>query len=380
MEDVQKAIEKIGADIQDGKSDEEIFQSLQTLLGKDPETDEKVTELLLSTADAKIAKLLGRMLGVSKEKKVQKIIKRSLYRLKSRGITIEEGFLGERKPILHPLKAEPPKGYASAIDFLGQRLLLLVSPRVGRGWAVMQGVISDSQGLVDFSGEEMNRKEFTGFFEKLQEKILFPIVEMEPSYVAFLYAQAYRLTLEKRMTPPQGYLLLKSEIEGIKKECEKPLIYLFLQADKIAGDDWILGRAENLLKNDLFSGWRIEEDQIRPYADAVWEAEESKIVLNQAQKEVRFQEIYLRALSALFSEERRFLYRRRLEEMAYVLFKLGRDEEAKISLAVAINLEKPLNLIQPDPFLFQLVVKSIFALLAQAYEKKTKEPSLIVKP
>ena len=214
----------------------------------------------------------------------------------------------------------------------------------------MQGVISDTKGLVDFSGEEMTRKEFIGFFEKVQENTPFPFVEMEPSYVAFLYAQAYHLTLEKRMTPPQDYLLLKSEIDGIKREYGKALVYSYLQADKIVGDDWLLKRAEGLLKNDLFLGWRIEKDQIQPYADAVWEAEESKIVLNQAQKEARFQEIYLKALSELFSDEKRVLYRRRLEEMAYVLFKLGRNEEAEISLAVAIDLEKPLNPIQPNAF------------------------------
>jgi hypothetical protein len=59
---------------------------------------------------------------------------------------------------------------------------------------------------------------------------------------------------------------------------------------------------------------------------------------------------------------------------------LGRDEEAKISLSVAMDLEKPLNPIQPNPFLFQLVVKSIFSVLTETYEKKSKEVSLIVRP
>jgi hypothetical protein len=66
--------------------------------------------------------------------------------------------------------------------------------------------------------------------------------------------------------------------------------------------------------------------------------------------------------------------------MAYVLLKLGREDEAKISLSVAMDLGKPLNPIQPNPFLFQLVIKSIFSLLAEAYEKKSKEVSLIAKP
>ena len=59
---------------------------------------------------------------------------------------------------------------------------------------------------------------------------------------------------------------------------------------------------------------------------------------------------------------------------------MGREEEAKISLSIAMDLEKPLNAIQPNPFLFQLVVKSILSLLAESYEKKSKDLSLIVKP
>ena len=142
----------------------------------------------------------------------------------------------------------------------------------------------------------------------------------------------------------------------------------------------MLGKGGELLKADVFSGWRIEEEQIRPYADEVWEAEGSKIVLNPAQKEARFQGVYQKALTELFSGERRLLYQRRLEEMAYILLKLRREEEARISLSVAMDLEKPLNPIQPNSFLYQLVIKSIFGLLAEAYEKKSKEVSLIVKP
>ncbi|MCJ7803460.1 MAG: hypothetical protein MUP18_02560, partial [Desulfobacterales bacterium] len=186
--------------------------------------------------------------------------------------------------------------------------------------------------------------------------------------------------LEKKGISPQDYLHAKSETESIKKDYAKPLIYSTLQADEIAGDDRMLGKGGDLLKADVFYSWRIEEEQIRSYADEVWEAEESKIVLNPAQKEIRFQGIYQKALTELFSGERKFLYQRRLEEMAYVLLKLGREEEAKISLSVAMDLQKPLNPIQPNPFLFQLVTKSIFSLLAEAYEKKVKEPSLIVKP
>ena len=380
MEDIQTFIEKVRTDIQEEKSDDEIFQSYQTFLGRDPQTDGKLAEQLAAIPHMKIARLLHRMLERTEEKKVRKIIKRSLYRLKSKGIGVEEVLPDKKISILRPLEAEPRKGFGSGIDFLGQQFLLLIIPHAGRGLAVKQGVVSDTKGLVDFSGEEMTRKAFKSFFKEIQENNPFPFVDMEASYVGFLFTKAYQLALEKGGTAPQDYLHSKSEIEKIKKEYERPLIYSCLQRDEMIGDDRMLKRGGDLLKADNFHGWGIEEDLIRPYADEVWEAEESKIVLNPTQKEARFQGIYQKAMSELFSGERRFLYQRRLEEMAYVLLKLGREEEAKISLSVAINLESPLNVIQPNPFLLQLVIKSIFTLLAEAYEKKSKEPSLIVKP
>ena len=380
MEDVQTIIEKVKTDLQDGKSDEEIFQSTLFLFGKDPVVDGKLAEYLSDIPHVKIADILHRMLEVSKEKRVRKIIKRSFYRLKSKGIAVEEVLPQKKSSILRPIQKDSPKGFGGGIDFLGQRFLLLAIPYTGRGWTVMDEVVSDTQGLIDFSGEKMTRKGFREFFEEVQEKSPFLLVEMEPSYVGFLFFQSYQLTLEKKRALPQDYLRLKNEIEGVKKDYERPLIYSFLQAGEIAGDDRILRRGGELLKAEVMNTWRIEEEEIRPYADEVWEAEESKIVLAQTQKEARFQGIYQKALSDLFTSERRFLYQRRLEEMAYIFFKLGREEEARISLAVAIDLEKPLNPIQPNPFLFQLVIKSIFTLLKEAYEEKVKEPSLIVKP
>ncbi len=380
MEDIQALIEQIKADISNGKSDEEIFQSLLPLLEKNSQTGRKLAELLVTIPDKIIAGLLHQMFEVTQDKKVRKIIKRSLYRLKSKGIFVEEILFDKESPVLRPLQADPKEGFASGIDFLGHRLLWLVIPHPGRGLTVMHGIVSDWDGIVEFSRDEMTRKGFRSFFKKVQEKNPFPFVKIEPSYIAFLFTQAYQLSLDKKGNSLQDYLHAKSEIESIKKVYAKPLIYSTLQTDEIAGDDRMLRKGGDLLKADLFSSWRIEEDQIRPYADEVWEAEQSKIVLNQAQKEMRFQGIYQKALTELFSEERKFLYQRRLEEMAYVLLKLERDEEAKISLSVAMDLEKPLNPIQPNPFLFQLVVKSIFSFLAETYEKKSKEVSLIVKP
>jgi len=380
MEDVQALMDKVRTDLQENKSEEEIFQSLLQLFGKDPGTVEKVADSLAGLAHERVAKVLQRMLEGFEEKKIRKIIKRSLYRLKSKGVAIEESPSDKGKPVLHPFQAESPKGYGSPIDSLGQRLLVLVIPHAGRGWVVLQGVVSDTKGIVDFSGQEMTRKGFRSFFQEIQEQNPFPLVEVESTYIAFLLEEAHRLSLQKGSPPSQDFLRLKNEIEPIKKEYERPLVYSHLQVEEVKGNDRMLRGSADLFKSDLFASWGIPEEEIRPYADAVWQAEESKIVLSQTQKEARFQEIYQRALSDLFPDDKRVRYKRRLEEMAYVLLQLKREEEARMSLAAAMDLEKPLNPFQPNPFLFQLVVKSIFTLLSKAYEKKKEELSLIVKP
>jgi hypothetical protein len=380
MSNIEPLLEQIKMDIANGKTDEEIFGSLLPLLEKDPQTAGKLAESMVAIRDRVTGELLRRMFGVTRDKKIRKTIKRSLYRLRSKGIAVEEIGSDQERSILRPLQTDRREGLASGIDSLGYRLLWLVIPHRGGGLTVMRGVVSDTEGIVDFSQDEMTRKGFRNFFEEVQEKNPIPTVEMESSYVAFLFSQAYRLNLNKKGNPPQDYLHAKSEIENIKKDYAKPLIYSFLHSEDIAGDDRLPRRGGDLLKTDFFSSWKIEEDQVQPYANEVWEAEESKIVLHPAQKEARFQGIYQKALTELFSGERKFLYQRRLEEMAYVLLKLGREEEAKICLSVAMDLEKPLHPIQPNPFLFQLVVKSIFGILKEGYEKKSKDVSLIAKP
>ena len=380
MDNVHTLIDKLKTEIQDGKSAEEIFEFLKPFLGRHEETDVQVADVLATLAHPAAAGLLVRMLAAGGSKKLAKAVKRSLYRLKGRGITVEAVPPDQGESIFRAPKGEPPRGFGSGIDSLGERFLLLALPRPGRGWSVIQAGVSDTRGLVNFVGDEMTRKGFRVFMGELKNRFPFPLVDIAPSYVAFLMAQAHRLTVQRDVPPPQDYVRFKADIDGVKKECEKPLVYSYLRIDETTEADRYAKRAGDLLKSDVFAGWGIETEQIQPYADAVSQAGESKLILNAVQKEARIQEVYQKALSDLFSGKRRALYERRLAEMADVLFKLGREEEARVSLAAAMDLEKPMNPFQPNPFLLQLVMTSVYRHLKDDYEKKVQEPSLIVKP
>lgn len=380
MENLQSLIEQIRMDISNGKSEEEIFQWILPILKREPEYSERLIELMATIPDRMVATLLKRMFEETSEKRVRKMIKRSLYRLRIKGVVTEEFLFEKERSILRPLQPGVKEGFASGIDSLGHRLLILAIPYPGRGLTVMDGVIGDRDGVIDFTRGEMPRKEFKGFLEASGKKISYPMVEMEPSYVSFLFSKAYQLSIEKKKDLPQDYLLSKGEIETLKREYPKPLIYSYLRTDQIEEEDGWRKRGGELLQSEMINTWEIDEEEIRSYAEELWEAKRSRIVLNPTQKELRFQSIYQKALREIFSEEKKFLYQRRLEEMAYVFLKWGKEEEATISLAIAMDLEKPLNLLQPNPFLFQLVIKSILRILRDSYEKKKEEVSLIIKP
>ena len=264
MEEVQAITEKIKTFIQEGKSEEEISQFLSPFFEMDSGIAEKLAEQLAFVPHETTVRILLRMLEGAGKKTIRKTIKRSLYRLKGKGISTEGIFLDKGRSILHPLQPEPPEGFGTGIDLLGHRLLMLVIPHAGRGLAVMRGVTSDTQGLVNFVGEEMTRKEFKTFFETLEGEALFPLVEMEAPYVGSLFSRAYQLSLKKKETPPQDYLRLKNEIERVKKGYERPLIYAYLPKDEIEGDVRWLARGGDLLKDDLYVPWRIGNDEIRP--------------------------------------------------------------------------------------------------------------------
>ena len=204
MEAVRELTETIKTLIQEGKSGEEIFQFLSPFFRTNPGTEEGVAERLASVPHEAAVKILQCLLKETVKKEVQRTVKRSLYRLKSKGIPVVEMSLDKSQSILRPPQIEPPKGFGTGIDLHGQRMLMLVNPHSGRGWTVMHGMVSDIQGLINFIGEEMTRREFRGFFDDFRKKIPFPIVEMEAFYVGFLFFRAYQLTLEKKRDSAPG--------------------------------------------------------------------------------------------------------------------------------------------------------------------------------
>ncbi len=381
LQAIQTIIDRISLYQRQKEDPQRSLEFITPFLGQSAELDVAIVEGLARIPSRTSAMILMGMKASCRSKPLLKAIKRSLYRLKQRGIPIEDTEERERRtPVIRPLRSDQPKGFLSGIDYLGNRLIILTVPRTPRGLHTLEALVSDIEGLVSFRRDQMTRKAFNTFLGNLREKAGFPIVEIPPAYGRFLLEEAYSLTQEMEKTPPQDFLMAKSEISEIENGINGPLIYQFLDRDEIEGNDRFLADSQDLLVTEGIINWILGPEDVEPYVRAVKEAEESRIALNPTQKEEWLQGIYQRALGELFPRERRLLYKRRLEEMAYILFRLDRGDESKRCLAAALDLEREISPLRPNPFLLQLVITSIYRVMAEKYEKGEKEPSLIMRP
>ena len=119
---------------------------------------------------------------------------------------------------------------------------------------------------------------------------------------------------------------------------------------------------------------------MKPYLRQVEEAQGSRLVLNEFQKEERLSGIVRDAVREIFYGENQQLFQRRMEDTALYLFKTGREEQAGLALTVALEIKEG-NVGGLDiSFLTGWIQKSLAFYLSQTKAKAAEELSLIVKP
>ncbi|MCX5909470.1 MAG: hypothetical protein NTY64_20445, partial [Deltaproteobacteria bacterium] len=124
----------------------------------------------------------------------------------------------------------------------------------------------------------------------------------------------------------------------------------------------------------------IPAEQARKYLLLLENASQSKLVLSEYQKKNRVMEIYQQAVRELFDPPQRLLFRRRLEENAYILWKKEQAQEARVCLASALRLEEAGGILAVPSFLVELVKRSVYFLLEDEKEKKKEGTDLIIRP
>jgi hypothetical protein len=338
------------------RANEAWFPLVEKLVSQDEPLALSLVESLSQWTSPRAGFLLHRLAASIASKSIHKAIRKSIFRLKSQGISVEP--LENSSPaVFRPPLPSPSGGFLGPVDSEGKRVVLLTKSHLPKGILAFTAFISDLGGLVDFWGVETSRKNFQEYIDQWEPDYRENIVEADSVYCRRLVAEAQELASQKGESSLAEFVKWEPFL-GPSPGPQKPLIYRYLSEEEIRARPDQLDHVSLLWETSVFANWVLAEEECKKYLAELEEASRSRLVLAPYQKEQRIQEIYRQAVRELFDPPRRTLYRRRLEENAYILWKKGLAPEARICLATALTLEEESGIISSSPFLLDWVERS----------------------
>ncbi len=380
-EALQRGLEKLqGYGIPVEEPSPGLIDSIKIHLGQGRETDLALVFLLGRIDNAASLKVLTDLERTATDKEVKKEVRRSLFKLAQKKISAppsEHASESLQRPILR-LTPEI-ESYLSSVDGAGGRLVWLARPQAGSGIQLLQGMVSDREGLLQFGGALIRRKELRRMTQDIRKNHGITMIAVPWEYGDRILYEGFEKAKSSGRSGMEEFPSLRAVFNPIRAKPSTHPVYSRLNTEGIRDGAW-RELSRRLLDEPEFRTWILDEDWVRPYLQQVEEAQESRLVLNQLQKEERFSGIVREAVREVFSGERRQLFQRRMEDMALYLLETQREEQAKLALALALQLQ------EGDPgdldisFLTGWAQKSLAFYRSQAKAKAAEEPSLIVKP
>jgi hypothetical protein len=356
----------------------DLIPRLVEQFGKGRETDLAIVFSLGKLTAGSAAEALLALENQTTDKDLRKEVRRSLFKLSQKGISLGEE---KRVPTPAPIIASEAgvEGYMSAVDGGGGRLVWIAKPQPGHGLQIVQGMVSDREGLVRAGGAQVRRKELRNMVQEIKEKHHISMISIPWEYADEVLYGAY----EKAKTLGRGAIEhfheIRSIINSVKPKAQEHPIYRGLKSENVRDGPW-REQSRRLLDEPELRYWFLDEDWVSFYLPQLEEAKTSRLVLNPLQKEERIAGIVRDAVKACCSGEIGAVLARRMEDMALYFLETDREPLARLALAVALQIHEG----DPGPlgvsFLTGLVQKSFAFYLSQEQKKPDEEPSLIVKP
>ncbi len=380
-EEIRSGLEELrksGVPVDDGSP--ALVSRLREQLGKGRNVELAAVFALGKIADATAVEALADLERAARDKEVQREIRRSLYKLAQKGVTAappENGGAALQRPILGP--APEIEGYLSSVDGAGGRLVWLARPQAGSGMQLLQGMVSDREGLMQAGGALVRRKELRRMAQDIKKDHGITMIPVPWEYGDRILYEGFERAKALGRGETEHFPSLRAIFNPGKPKSSFHPVYHRLNPEGLRAGAW-RDLSRRILDEPEFRLWVLDEDWVKPYLQQLEEAQESRLVLNQLQKEERFAGIVRDAVREIFSGENGKIFQRRMEDMALYLIETRREEPARLALAVALQIKEGDLGALDISFLTGWVQKSFAFYLGQTKAKAAEEPSLIVKP
>lgn len=280
--------------------------------------DDKVSflEQFNATKSEEAGIYLNLVLRKVEEKDVQKLIKKLLFRLKTRGVHVDEP-LATGEPALKKIEViRNEKAFASNYDTEGTRVVLLAVEMKRRQYIFIHAVCHFSDGLVDLAVFPLPQNDLDGLISDYTLKTQPPmaLVPVSPRYAAYLVEEASGRT-EKYAEEMKGLHALAADLKG---EIQRPADIF----DLAVPDDTEPKTTEEILAHYLFEPFPFTWDSVEDDKKALNEILNPSIVVPPYMIQEKRQAFLKELLQKDALRAKRPLVKRMLEEYAYLFHAL----------------------------------------------------------
>jgi hypothetical protein len=318
------------------------IETLQKLVSSQPDDlawDLHLIQELGKIPHAGIPALLASLFRQSPDKERHKAVKRALHVLRTRGVAVPDELFsrqeagGSGAPEASALQAQ-----VSSIFGNGERYVILEGPREVLGGSLLVARISDQHGIRECHLLTLKRKQRDEFWQQFYSQGLDAWAQAPPAYALRLLEEALARTPDGEPSRA-AYLPLRETLwRHLGRPEDAPALEEVLPPLSPGERHGYLEQSRKLATSELCRSWLPSPEEIVPWIDKLKQAQASPLVLSEAQQRVRQEGVLDDATAALFSQENRNVWGRRLLETAYFLDLAGRREEARAAQAAGEDL------------------------------------------
>ncbi len=304
--------------------------------------------------------LIGDLLEMTAEKEVRKEAKRSLHRLKSRGLDVDLPS-GAGPSVLDravEIEEKPLPCYLSPVSGFGGRMVLLARYTQG-GVAVHQGELDDQDGLVQFAGGTIGRNRYRQMAQEMASDDQ-GLLEVTYAEGRLHLARAAELTRKAGKSLPDEYLEASGDLGDVDETAAPADPATLMPRDSLEDLKALAARAPELLDLPEFADWLPDEDTVKAIDEKIKAVEEGQLAINDQQRIEQVERAIDAGVDELLGDAERIqrFHQRLLHNAAY-LQRTDRDEPARLAAAAAWQLLEE-GFEPRQSALFDKLVKKVF--------------------
>jgi hypothetical protein len=356
----------------DPSEPDQAVEKLRSLQASGNVDDARIAAVAGNIVSPAAAQLLAEMEG-SASGPLRREVRRSLFKLRQHGIEPPSGPETAPSPAAGAASTSV-SALISPVDPEGARLVWLLKPRVQGGLSRLQGLTSDSEGLVGANIVHLSRRELREEVREIERRTSVKLADADYRLADYMLCEAYRRTPPERVGQVGTFLAVRAEIlaDPMPTEFRHPIYDEF--AATLDQEPSV-----ELLNVPELGGWVVAEADLKPYLAEAEEIRQSPLVLNQYQQQERLDTLVGRGVAEFFADARGELMRRRLEDTAYYLARTGRHDGAQWAASAAARIRDH-RALERIPFFVQYVRRSMDLAVYDQQKKTEQQPRLIMTP